>query len=220
MLGYEEDQTNEVLPKDIPKTPSVANKRQKYSEGTDQDWNYVLKSHKFICQSLGHVLNLKMMSDPVSEIDSEGTTAAVNPKSILFQHIRFIHFSLHLLYEDLKLNVLYSEDLLPLMKFLSRLAVDLDMEMYSLHYWKDFPEHAHLKKLAHISPSDLNNAFTSPLITANPVNIMAHIYNLLEGVDLDPYPYLANVNNRSKNIVQVNCLNFFYNLLKYNGLKN
>ncbi|KAJ8932971.1 hypothetical protein NQ314_014302 [Rhamnusium bicolor] len=193
LLGYDDEQSSEMS-KDIPVTPSSATKRQKqYSVGTEEDWNFMLNSeHTVITENLNRVLKLDCNYSSTKLEDKQTTT--VNPKSVLFPYIRLVHFSLHLLYEDLKLNKLRSDDLLPLMKFLNKLSIDLGLADYNLHYWKDFPEHGILSKQPGISQSELKNVSIWPGIPEDPVNVLQHIYELLQGNNVQAYPYLANVN--------------------------
>ena len=48
-------------------------------------------------------------------------------------------FCLHLLYEDLKLDVNFWSELSMMAKMLAMLSADLQLEEYLLHYWQDFP---------------------------------------------------------------------------------
>ena len=48
-------------------------------------------------------------------------------------------FCLHLLYEDLKLDVSFWSELSMMAKMLAMLSADLQLDEYLLHYWQDFP---------------------------------------------------------------------------------
>ncbi|KAJ8947314.1 hypothetical protein NQ318_004566 [Aromia moschata] len=191
------------ISKDIPATPSSATKRQKqFSIGSDDDWNYILNSeHRVINENLSCMIKLDNNSQIINV--EEKQNIAVNLKSVLFPYIRLIHYSLHLLYEDLKLNTLRSEDLLPLMKFLNKLSADLNLIHYNLHYWKDFPQYGTFSRGSSISQTDLKNVILWPSISDKPVDVMQHIYCLLQGSTIPPYNYLANVNERSRDIIQL-----------------
>ncbi|KAJ8917136.1 hypothetical protein NQ315_012628 [Exocentrus adspersus] len=204
LLGYDEEQSVEMS-KDVPVTPSSATKRQKhYSAGTDDDWNYLRNSkHELSIDDLNRHLKLIRNSSPKLVSEQRRDVVAVNPNSILFPYIRKVHYALHLLYEDLKLNTLRSEDLLPLMKLLNKLSLDLDLGAYSLHYWKDFPEQGVLKSAVTITGNALRNSSTWFGIDDKPPNIFQHIHELFKGRSPLPYPYLANVNSRSRDIVQL-----------------
>lgn len=170
--------------------------------GTEDDWNYVCNSeHQPVSENL--IRNLKLPRDSNAIKLEEKQNAVINSKSIAFPYIRLIHFALHLLYEDLKLNTLRLEDLSPLMKFLNKLSLDLDLEEYSLHYWRDFPTQGVLKSDSVIARNVLKDANVWPAVTDKPPNVFQYVYDLLKGHAVQGYPYLTNVNSRSRDIVQV-----------------
>ncbi|CAH1966637.1 unnamed protein product [Acanthoscelides obtectus] len=202
LLGYDDEQSTESSQKDIPMTPSSCPKKQKYSTGTDKDWEYLLNSETSVCNgALDQDLKIKL-NKPESK--RESNEFGMNPRGALFPYIRLIHFSLHLLYEEMKLNTLHSEDLSMLIKFLNRLAVDLGLNEYNLMYWSDFPDEVLCVLCEPRIPSnELKNIHFWPSIPDTPVNIMKYVYELFKGKKLAPYPYLPNVNVRSRNIVQL-----------------
>ncbi|XP_030754835.1 anaphase-promoting complex subunit 1 [Sitophilus oryzae] len=199
LLGYEEDHIFEK-----PETPASAVKKPKTTPScSDDDWLFLSKSdHKDITDSLSHILKLPLGITNDSSVDNEVPKITINPKSVLFPYIRYIHFSLHLLYEDFKLNLLFNDILLPLAKFLSKICNDLGLVDFVTHYWKDFPKMV---------------VFTKPVIDENvgksinmwqglsdkPISVMSYICHLLQKRSLSPYPYFANVNSRSRDIVQL-----------------
>ncbi|CAG9815252.1 unnamed protein product, partial [Phaedon cochleariae] len=190
------------MSKEIPITPSNVNKKQKYSTGSDDDWFYLENSsHRRVQRDLMKMLKLDYETETAKE--EEPPTGDLNTKAILFPYIRQIHFGLHLLYEDIKLNTLRSEELLPLMKLLNKLSVDLYLDEYNLHYWYDFPHHAVLRKNSVVPLNELKNVNVWPGFSEKPVNVFKYIYELLGDVPAQPYPYLANVNARSRDVVQL-----------------
>ncbi|KAF7270472.1 hypothetical protein GWI33_016577 [Rhynchophorus ferrugineus] len=198
LLGYEEDHIFER-----PETPSTSVKRQKtMPSSSDEDWLALVNSqHNSSANELCRVLKINLSSsDNNSRIDE--TKTAINPKSILFPYIRYIHFSLHLLYEDFKLNTLFTESLLPLAKLLSKMCSDLGLSDFVLHYWQDFPSAITITEP--IIDDTLRKAINVwQGLNDKPISVMGHVYGLLKGATLSPYPYLANVNSRSRDIVQL-----------------
>ena len=57
----------------------------------------------------------------------------------LFSNISNVLLTLHLLYEDSKLNKFHWKGCPTLASFLSRIAADLNLKSYVHHYWRDFP---------------------------------------------------------------------------------
>lgn len=207
LLGYDIDQTNDV-PLDILMTPSSASKRQRQStSGSDQDWQQLLNSdyHKYNCEHLVTHLHLKNVQRK-SLLVPKLSNVQININSILFNDIKVIHYTLHLVYEDIKLNSMRTEELPFLAQFLSKLAIDLSLKNYVIHYWKDFPDQCNKydANLEVIEAENLKNVIAWPCMTEIAESVMEYIYNLLSvDVSLAPYPYVFNVNNRSKAVVQV-----------------
>ncbi|CAH0559464.1 unnamed protein product [Brassicogethes aeneus] len=203
LLGYDEDHPSEIS-KEVPVTPSSGIKRVKQNcEGCDDDWNFMINSdhNQKLNQHLGNQLYLNLAQG--SQCEDETLPVTINVKSVLFPYIRIVHFTLHLLYEDLKLNALRSSDLLPLMKVLNKLSNDLGLMDYSLLYWKDFPGHGVVKNSGVISQNDLKSVNFFAGFNGQPISVMQHVLNLLGDGDVPEYPFLSNVNIRSRDIVQL-----------------
>ncbi|EEZ99272.2 anaphase-promoting complex subunit 1 [Tribolium castaneum] len=199
-LGYEQDFGNT---EDCPVTPCSNPKRQKHSSaGTDEDWLYLSNSDYAtkLDKCLKHTLLLKCNSNPPK---SHTRTLQINVNSLLFPFIRLILYCLHLLYEDLKLNVLRSDDLKLLAIFLNKIASDLGMVEYVVHYWKDFPDCFSLNSNGYIAPNELKQVHEYPFIGETPANIMQFLCHLMQKGEVAPYPFVNHVNNKSKDIVQI-----------------
>lgn len=206
LIGYEDTTMTQDLSADLPATPASAVKRAKHdSQGSRDDWTMLTTSARYKIRSdMIKMLKLKVTELLFeSEPDAEMPDIHINTKSVLFPYIRIIHFVLHLLYEDFKLNLLRCDEMLPLMVFLNKLSNDLELTEYSLHYWKDFPAEATLFTSSNIKECDLKNVNTFPGMSEKPINIMQHILNLLGEDEVEEYPYLAHVNERSRDIVQL-----------------
>lgn len=119
---------------------------------------------------------------------------------ILYPHALAILFSLHLLYEDMKLNDLKRRFLLPLVKVLHRLACDLNLLNYVHHYWLDFPDVCPFSGSWDKTRTDVN---IPSYFSEIPPNIFEHFCNMLLKKDVKCYPYMFKVNNRTKDFIQV-----------------
>lgn len=200
LLGYEENES------DLSHTSadsSSAVKKQKFYSPKDEDWEYLITSeHGKNFENLNRTLKLPIVeTKPITE---KNFIKTLNPKSILFSYIRVIHYTLHLVYEDLKLNMLCSQDCMPLMKFLYQLSTDISLTEYIIYYWRDFPTEVSPNiQPSSISKNDLKHVVCNPVLMEKPASVMRYIYNLLNGIQQQPYPYLQNVNTRSRDIVQV-----------------
>ncbi|XP_056632382.1 anaphase-promoting complex subunit 1 isoform X1 [Diorhabda sublineata] len=201
LLGYDDEQLQESSG-EVPVTPSNVIKKQKCSTGTDNDWMYICNSkHRKIKENINSTLKIECTENIV--IDDSKNRENIDTRGVLFPYIRQIHFNLHLLYEDLKLNTLRSEELLPLMELLNKLAIDLSLDEYNLHYWLDFPNQTVLKKHSIIPQTELKNINCWQGYSEKPISIFKYIYDLLDGVPLNPYPYLDDICSRSRDILQL-----------------
>lgn len=145
------------------------------------------------------VLKLKVPDVSPKKID----TRKINGNCVLFPQIKLILFTLHLLYEDLKLNNLRAEDLKLLVGLLSQLASDLGLDDYCLIYWKDFPEICpSITGKNIISDADLKNIISHPVFES--FDIMGFISNLIDSKkEVVPYPWIRGVTNRSRDVIEV-----------------
>ncbi|XP_011861283.1 PREDICTED: anaphase-promoting complex subunit 1 isoform X2 [Vollenhovia emeryi] len=195
-------------------SPMVVPKKQKTSNcGSTDDWLYllnsneyknsqtfasnVLKSHKissFLCAT----------SQSVAESSNVGK---INVQAILFPHFPLILFSLHLLYEELKLNSVISESLPLLGQLLYQLSIDLKFEMYAHHYFLDSPTLSYLKTTrSQLGDSDLQKIAIPSYMPRKPPGIFETLNSMLDGTDVTAFPYLSHVNPRTRNIVYLTAL--------------
>lgn len=132
--------------------------------------------------------------------------------AILFPYIPLIFYTMHLLYEDLKLDGMMTAYLPALAEFLYQLAIDLQLECYCLHYFLDHPKVAYLTSNSFITDSETKQLQNQHYFSGEVPSIFKHVYGLLtsvnEGVPVtqDGYPYMSNVNDLSKRVVQVSYL--------------
>ena len=204
MLGYRIETSN-----DDDQFINCA-KKQKPTVSENRIWSKFLESphHTLIGKQVMDLLHLKHFhktehkkdSDVIYDYDSSNTNAT------LLSEFQTIFYSLHLLYEDLKLNQVFTDHLVLLATFLDKLAIDFSLNQYSKHYRKDFPSilaknNAKNRQLrSKIQFSD--HRFS----VSEPPDIMNYLYQLLNNVYTFQYPYVKNVNPRSKHIVHVSLI--------------
>ncbi|XP_046750016.1 anaphase-promoting complex subunit 1 [Diprion similis] len=223
LLGYDVDKVPLVqsdCDNDQPtgrSSPSVLPKKQKTNDsGSNDDWLYVMKStdqknsQEFISDTLGLAklrVILKSMDDQRCRNTVSNTPAKINSQAILFPYLPLVLFSLHLVYEDLKLNLTMSDSLPLLVRFLHQLSTDLNFNAFSHHYFIDFPNICLLNNgQSQISMSDLQKITSPNYMPTNPPSIFKTLSHLLIRRDIDPFPYLSQVNVRTKNIIQLTAL--------------
>ena len=166
-----------------------AKKRRKSENGTNSDWEFLL--------SVDHP------SYKEAEGEDQEMVQYYHPDAFLFSNIPAIFFTLHLLYEDMKLDNSLSIELKLLSEFLYQMAMDFELEQFKLHYIIDSPQLMNIKSKKTIMSSDSEKVLKKDLI-GTPVNIFQEILNLVN--DTKPFkrfPFIANVNIMSRDIFEI-----------------
>lgn len=200
----------------------MATKKQRTSsDGTLEDWDYLLNSkiHKMIGVELASILKINptsstaTASSPRPVIDEK--QAQFNTNALLFPYTVQVLYAFHLVYEEIKLNTLLWSDLKPLSQFLYQIAKDLKLESYVNHYWLDFPVDLVLEFDVNDSQmtSTVLKKLTEPTyFSAEPPSVFHYLNAMLKDIDAGCYPYLIDVNNMSRDVIEVsnNVLFFFF----------
>ncbi|XP_050429945.1 anaphase-promoting complex subunit 1 [Adelges cooleyi] len=190
-------------------TPAKSKKQRILDVGSDEDWTYMLKSPFSLTQGnkIAVTLGLKNTFKNFQLNENSFANINIDTNALLFPYIYDIIFSLHLVYEDLKLNTMKADSLPMIVKFLHQLATDLKLEEYVYHYWKDFPLLCYRNKLfngfSQISDMDLKILNLPTYFKKKPPNIFRLCYLLMKYYKADPYPCIHNINKRSMNIIQI-----------------
>ncbi|XP_063230625.1 anaphase-promoting complex subunit 1 isoform X2 [Bacillus rossius redtenbacheri] len=210
LLGYDVEKLAGAGARD-PDRPSVLAKRRRSSEGgTPGDWHLLQGSahHRALSWGLGALLGLQCAGaapDTVAGDAGGSETGRVSSAAPLFCSAPLVLFTLHLLYQDLKLNVLLYEGLPLLARLLHQLAGDLRLPEYVQHYWRDFPRHCALApaRESQFQDADLKKLANLNAVPMEPPDIFQHLHDMLLGQECVPYPYISRLNKTSKNIVQL-----------------
>ncbi|XP_034650000.1 anaphase-promoting complex subunit 1 [Drosophila subobscura] len=165
-------------------------KRRKYNdceEYTDEDWEFLL------------------LQTTLAPCGSDGHSYSVDMSAPLFQMIPAIFYSLHLLYEDLKLDVIFQAAQSYLAGFLHQMAIDMQLDNYVLHYVLDFPELTHktskLSLLSFEHGSMMQHQELLRVPTPSVFGQMEHI--VLTREEVLPYSFIECINERSRNMLQL-----------------
>ncbi|CAH0388207.1 unnamed protein product [Bemisia tabaci] len=185
-------------------------KKRPSNSGNHEDWEYLLSSqhHHMMYPELYNLLNLNSDVEPrTASPPSHGPPAAarINTAAPLFSSAYFVLFGLHLLYEELKLSTLMCDSLPMLAQLLHQLASDLCMKEYVHHYWRDHPSvcSSTLGKESQVTQSDLDKLTVPQFLPNTPPSIFKHLYWLLKRFEPPVYPSVPNVNNLSRNVIQI-----------------
>lgn len=214
LLGYEVEklqliQKNEKDQLNERNSPIVVSKKQKTNNsGSNDDWKYMTNFMKngsskiFISNILGLQKTSNIIQTSVPRIIESNNTGKINTQSILFPYFPLVLLSLHLLYEELKLNCVMSESLHLLAQLLYQLSLDLKFDVYAHHYFLDFQSVYYLKNaVSQMKEADLQKITMPNYIPLKPPNIFETLNNLLNGMEVTPFPYLSQVNLKTKNII-------------------
>ncbi|XP_029167221.1 anaphase-promoting complex subunit 1 isoform X2 [Nylanderia fulva] len=219
LLGYDVEklhliQNNEKDQSMERNSPMVLPKKQKTNNcGSTDDWLYLLQSseHKNSQAYISNVLRSQKISSFPCTIPKSATESnsigKINTQAVLYPHLPLVLFSLHLLYEELKLNSVISGSLPLLGQLLYQLSIDLKFEMYIHHYFLDSPSLYYLKTVeSQIGDSDLQKITIPNYMSRKPANIFETINNMLNGIQITTFPYLSHVNPRTRNIIYLTAL--------------
>ncbi|CAH2041755.1 unnamed protein product, partial [Iphiclides podalirius] len=213
LVGYDVERLGQTRRCDEDHAEVATKKQRTSSDGTQDDWDYLLSSkmHRAIGSSLATMLNLNPAHPegkhwrPGKRVDAD-KPSQFNPNALLFPYMLNVFYSFHLLYEDLKLNILLSSNLKPLSAFLYQLAKDLRLSGYVHHYWLDFP--ADYNYEYDVADSQITEAVLKKLPVPNyfsqePPVFFGYLNSMLKDVDAGLYPHLPEVNNTSRDLVEI-----------------
>lgn len=165
-------------------------------QGSDDDWLFILK----------HLSKVqKNAATSPDESSPPSSTNKNDPNAILFPYIPVVFYALHLLYEEIKVDVSLKSQQIYVAKFLYQIAIDLNLEAYCLHYFLDYPELVYINSSSYIDDSCKKKLLYQQYLSEEVPNIFKSIYEMLNSrhEQLMPYPYIANVNQMSKNMIEL-----------------
>lgn len=163
--------------------------------GTDADWQFLLNIHRSIQPDPRGIENRPLLT--------------YKSETSLFPHIPLIFYTLHLLYEDLKLDTSLTNEIKQLAQLLYQLSIDLNLNSFASHYVTDFPELVKNDRKVVIKDLDAKKLLHTQFYFGSDVpNLFKFIYTVICGVATNPYPYIRDLNVTSKNIAQIMSLIF------------
>ncbi|XP_015271620.1 PREDICTED: anaphase-promoting complex subunit 1 [Gekko japonicus] len=207
MMGYNTDRVawTQNLDFEGSLSPVIAPKKARPSEtGSDEDWEYLINSdyHKNV---ESHPLAKALQLDPLemkSPKDNLSPSHSLDSSTLLFPHIPTIFCVLHLIYEELKLNCLMGEGIRSLVVLLVQLARDLKLEAYLDYYCRDYPVLVKTsRQTCIIDPAQTGFMHHPSFFSAEPPSIFQWLSSCLKGENVQPYPYLPGICERSKLLV-------------------
>ncbi|XP_055370778.1 anaphase-promoting complex subunit 1 isoform X2 [Condylostylus longicornis] len=154
--------------------------------GSNEDWEFLIsfESNKKISESATTILH-------------DDNSAP------LFSQVPVIFYTLHLLFEDFKLNSMFAKYLKYLAEFLYELALSMKLSSYCLHYTLNFPYLRKISSHDFYNEEDAAKMQHKHLLTERVPNIFQQISDIIHGREISKYPCIFKVNTMSKNVVQL-----------------
>ncbi|CAL1529435.1 unnamed protein product [Lymnaea stagnalis] len=143
--------------RDGSSSPVMQSKKARPSDqGDDEDWEYLLVSDHHL-QSHSSQQLIGISSHPASSRKWEPSRpCAINSSALLFPFCPAIMIALHLVYEEMKLNILLQESQCSLAPLLHQIACDLKCASYADSYRRDFPHlFEEIDDISQVSDEDL-----------------------------------------------------------------
>ncbi|XP_060071238.1 anaphase-promoting complex subunit 1-like isoform X2 [Ylistrum balloti] len=211
MMGY--DTTRLALTNqhelDTSMSPVVAVKRPKQSDqGSDDDWEGLLSSthHQYTIQCMEPVLGLTHCT-AIPDASSYSKPCAINTNATLFPHIPAVMMGLHLVYEEMKLNTLLTEDVEKLVPILYQIASDLKCSNYTDYYCRDFQQlFDAVDDVSQITEDHLHKMVYPGVFTQFVPSVLQWLQSNLRGDDPGSLPYIPGVCNNIKNVISLYAL--------------
>ncbi|KAJ6638177.1 Anaphase-promoting complex subunit 1 [Pseudolycoriella hygida] len=180
----------ETLDNSISKQFTAEPKKRRKTEnldGSDTDWEYldqILNHKKTICSS------------DLSNSENDST-------ALLFPYIPLIFFTMHLIYEEIKLDALLRSHQSSLAEFLYLLAMDLQLDSYCLHYFLDEPHLVYMNSNSMISDGCAKKFKYTQYLQYEVPNIFRFVCDIINKKPATRYPFINLVNDTSKKVVQL-----------------
>ncbi|XP_074644686.1 anaphase-promoting complex subunit 1-like [Tubulanus polymorphus] len=182
---------------------TVAKKPRPSDQGSNEDWEYLANSpyHQSFMVSQDFLLGL----DPLQEIPSWNRPPSggrIDVTAPLFQHIPALFYALHVVYEELKMNTLFHDDLKSVCLALCQLANELCLPNYVDLYCREFAQLSPIVEIARQIHDDQLKLLNYPsFLSSEPPNIHQWLLSHIQRLRVDPFPFFQNVNVTIKNII-------------------
>ena len=177
--------------------------RTNIEEGSESDWEYLINSQ--YTRTMGQEMSAMFGFDIPARAESQ-IEVDVSSDSALFAFLPHVLLVLHLLYEDLKLDMLLWAENQLLATLLIPLASSLNLTKYCDAYWRDFPLIWNRVKLGVVSGPSADFDKLQPMVNRmeTPCNIYNHLLWVMQrknGPNLTAYPHVKQVNGRSRDLI-------------------
>lgn len=212
LMGF---QTEDKFKSDSPELPAA--KKSKTQE-EDQAWEMLTMSDFHQNMSRQGIGLPPLLNKETPGEEKHSFPMQIKKDALLQNHISSILFAWHLIYEDLKLNILGKDSLCPMAQFLCDLALALGWHAYVEYYCRDFPSLflGSRDSPAHMTTDQQSEMFLP--LCEKPPSIIQWLYNFLNGHPVEPFPVLPRTTKHTYNIIMLYSL--FNNIEDKNNLED
>ncbi|KAL9954101.1 hypothetical protein ACROYT_G041596 [Oculina patagonica] len=200
LMGYLPDDKAKC---DSPGLPAAKKSKTQAEDNDSKAWEMLMKT-AFHQDATRQKIGLQpVTNNETSNEKIHSFVTQLKKDALLYQHIPSILFAWHLIYEDLKLNLLGKDSLYPLAQFLCRLAVDLGRHPYVEYYSRDFPSliTGSWDTSARFTKDQQNEMFV-PMYDEPPC-IILWLHKYLSGQQVTPFPLLPGVTKNTFNVIML-----------------
>ncbi|ESO93615.1 hypothetical protein LOTGIDRAFT_232653 [Lottia gigantea] len=208
MMGYDTSRLSLTSKRDLDTSmsPVMSAKRSKPSEiGSEQDWEYLVNStHHQLTEECSSQIHNLTDCELIPDRSSYSKPCTLSTTALLFQHCPAVMLALHLIYEEMKLNILLGEELKDLSILLYQIASDLQCQSYIDYYCRDFPSLFHQSDdVSQVTDDHLCKMQYPHIFPRSVPSVHLWIYNQLHGRPTTSLPYIPFVTDRIKNIISL-----------------
>ncbi|XP_059145256.1 anaphase-promoting complex subunit 1-like isoform X2 [Physella acuta] len=203
MMGYDTGKLGLTTKgeRDGSSSPVMHTKKAKPSDqGLDDDWDYLLISdHHLLSSTSHHTLGITG-SATFNENWQPSRPCAINSSALLFPFCPAILIALHLVYEEMKLNILLKEELQDFAPLVHQIACDLHCTSYADCYQRDFPKlFEQIDDISQVTNDDLSKMQYPQIFPKEAPTVLGWITQALgSGPQPKPMPYLPLCENIKK----------------------
>ncbi|XP_041352756.1 anaphase-promoting complex subunit 1-like [Gigantopelta aegis] len=208
LMGYDTSRLSLTSKHDLDSSmsPMMSSKRPRHSDqGSEDDWDFLVNSshHAFVVENRDHVYGLSPCT-VIPDRTAYSKPCCINSSAPLFPHCPAIMLALHLVYEEMKLNITLLNELKELAPLLFQISCDLKCISYMDYYTRDFPRLFDQKDdMSQINTDHLTKMQYPQYFPSQVPSVYFFIYNSLNGQDQQAMLYIPMVCSNINNIISL-----------------
>ncbi|KAK7104440.1 anaphase-promoting complex subunit 1-like [Littorina saxatilis] len=211
LMGYDTSRLALTSKRELDRSmsPVMSAKRARPSDqGAEEDWDNLVSSshHSHVLEELESCLGL----DPCEvtpDRSSYSKPCSIDTTSLLFPQCPVVLMALHLVYEELKLNILQHGEVEALAPLLYQIARDLRCASYGDVYCRDFPQLFDMyDEVSQVSEGELSKMQYPQVFPSHAPVVLDWLCNSLRGQQQPPFIYIPAVCCNTQNVISLYAL--------------